>query len=106
MRSIQALRVEGMPRPHCALTPTYQDSNLPTTPTLCQGPWWFEQDNGCYVQCRYGSRILNINGRNNAVFVNRIDEVAAVLEVFRAAAAAGELDKAVLMAMKAGKQNV
>lgn len=69
-------------------------------------PWWFEQDNGWYVQCRYGSRILNINGRNNAVFVNRIDEVAAVLEVFRAAAAAGELDKAVLMAMKAGKQNV
>lgn len=68
-------------------------------------PWWFEQDNGWYVQCRYGSRILNINGRNNAVFVNRIDEVAAVLEVFRAAAEAGELDKAVLMAMKAGKQN-
>ena len=68
-------------------------------------PWWFEQDNGWYVQCRYGSRILNINGRNNAVFVTRIDEVAAVLEAFRAAAEAGELDKAVLVAMKVGKQN-
>lgn len=68
-------------------------------------PWWFEQDNGWYVQCRYGSRILNINGRNNAVFVNKIEEVAAVLEVFRAAAEAGELDKAVLVAMKVGKQN-
>lgn len=68
-------------------------------------PWWFEQDNGWYVQCRYGSRILNINGRNNAVFVNKIEEVAAVLEVFGAAAEAGELDKAVLIAMKVGKQN-
>lgn len=68
-------------------------------------PWWFEQDNGWYVQCRYGSRILNINGRSNAVFVSKIEEVAAVLEVFRAAAEAGELDKAVLMAMKVGKQN-
>lgn len=68
-------------------------------------PWWFEQDNGWYVQCRYGSRILNINGRNNAVFVNKIEDVAAVLGVFRAAAEAGELDKAVLVAMKVGKQN-
>jgi len=68
-------------------------------------PWWFEQDNGCYVQCRYGSRILAISGRSNAVFVNKLDEVAAVLEVFGAAAESGELDKAVLLAMKAGKQN-
>lgn len=69
-------------------------------------PWFFQQDNGWYVQCRYGSRILAISGRSNAVFVNKLDEVAAVLEVFGAAAESGELDKAVLMAMKVGKQNV
>ena len=68
-------------------------------------PWFFQQDNGWYVQCRYGSRILAISGRSNAVFVNKLDEVAAVLEVFGAAAESGELDKAVLMVMKAGKQN-
>ena len=66
-------------------------------------PWFFQQDNGWYVQCRYGSRILAISGRSNAVFVNKLDEVAAVLEVFGAAADSGELDKAVLLAMKAGK---
>ncbi|KUR72103.1 hypothetical protein AQZ52_02000 [Novosphingobium fuchskuhlense] len=64
-------------------------------------PWFFQQDNGWYVQCRYGARILAISGRNNAVFVNKLDEVAAVLEAFRAATDGGELDRAVLLAMKA-----
>lgn len=62
--------------------------------------WFFQQDNGWYVQCRYGSRILNINGRNNAVFVNRLEEVAAVLEAFKAATECGEFDKAIVGVMK------
>lgn len=64
-------------------------------------PWFFQQDNGWYVQCRYGARILAISGKNNAVFVNKLDEVAAVLEAFKAATDSGELDRAVLLAMKA-----
>ncbi|HKK85522.1 MAG TPA: DUF6641 family protein [Roseovarius sp.] len=63
--------------------------------------WFFEQDGGWYVQCRYGSRILNINGKSNAVFVDRLEDVAAVLEAFKKAAEAGELDKAVALATKA-----
>ncbi|KIN79472.1 hypothetical protein [Sulfitobacter mediterraneus] len=63
--------------------------------------WFFEQDNGWYVQCRYGSRILNINGKSNAVFVDKLEGVAAVLEAFKAAAESGELDKAVVLATKA-----
>jgi len=63
-------------------------------------PWFFEQDNGWYVQCRYGARILTISGRSNAVFVAKLDEVAAVLDAFKLAVEAGELDKAVLLAMK------
>jgi len=35
------------------------------------------------------------------VFVNKLEEVAAVLEAFRAATESGELDRAVLLAMKA-----
>ena len=62
--------------------------------------WFFEQDNGWYVQCRYGARILAISGRSNAVFVDKLEEVAAVLEAFKQAVEAGELDKAVLLAMK------
>jgi Fe-S oxidoreductase len=63
--------------------------------------WFFEQDNGWYVQCRYGSRVLSIMGKSNAVFVTKLDEVAGVLETFKAAALAGELDKAVMLATKA-----
>jgi len=57
-------------------------------------PWFVAQDNGYYVQCRYGARPLLLNATNNAVFVNKLDEVAAVLAAFAAAAQAGELDKA------------
>ncbi|MGQ5701109.1 hypothetical protein ACUJ46_03530 [Sandaracinobacteroides sp. A072] len=57
-------------------------------------PWWIAQDGGFYVQCRYGARPLLLNATNNAVFVNKLDEVAAVLTAFAAAAKAGELDAA------------
>lgn len=60
--------------------------------------WFFEQDNGYYVQCKYGSRALNINGKSNAVFVDKLADVAGVLEAFEKAADAGELDKAVVEA--------
>lgn len=63
--------------------------------------WFFEQDSGWYVQCRYGSRVLNINGKSNAVFVDKLADVAAVLEAFKKAAEAGELDAAVALATKA-----
>ena len=62
--------------------------------------WFFEQDGGWYVQCRYGSRVLNINGKSNAVFVDTLQDVGAVLEAFKKAAETGELDKAVALATK------
>lgn len=61
--------------------------------------WYFEQDRGYCVQCRYGARILMLNGKNNAVWVATLKEVAGVLAAFKEAALAGELDKAVAMAM-------
>ena len=57
-------------------------------------PWFFEQDGGWYVQCRYGARVIAIKG-NNAVFVKTLKEVGAVLEALQSAAAAGELDHAI-----------
>ena len=63
--------------------------------------WFFEQDGGYYVQCRYGSRILYINGKSNAVFVDKLDDVAGVLKAFKSAVDSGELDKAVALATKA-----
>lgn len=61
--------------------------------------WYFERDRGYYVQCRYGARILMLNGKNNAVWVETLKDVAETLAAFKAAALAGELDKAVAMAM-------
>ena len=58
-------------------------------------PWFFEQDGGWYVQCRYGARVIAADGNNNAVFVTSLKDVGAVLDVFLAAAQAGELDAAI-----------
>jgi len=66
-------------------------------------PWFWERDGGWYVQCKYGSRTLLISGRNNAVFVAKLDEVAAVLDTLTKAAQAGELDKAIEAVAKARK---
>ena len=61
-------------------------------------PWFFEQDGGWYVQCRYGARVLLVDGSNNAVFVKSLKDVGAVLDAFGAAARAGELDAALAKA--------
>lgn len=62
--------------------------------------WFFAQDDGWYVQCRYGARALLIDGKHNAVFVQKLDQVGAVLDAFAAAAQAGELDAAIAQASK------
>ena len=57
-------------------------------------PWFVSQDGGWYVQCRYGARPLLIDGKNNAVFVQKQAEISGVLAALVAATAAGELDAA------------
>jgi hypothetical protein len=61
-------------------------------------PWFFEQDGGWYVQCRYGARVIAADCTNNAVFVKTLKEVEPVLDAFIAAASAGELDTAIAKA--------
>lgn len=61
-------------------------------------PWFFEQDGGWYVQCRYGARVIAADGNNNAVFVKSLKDVGPVLHVFLAAASAGELDSVLAQA--------
>ena len=58
-------------------------------------PWFFAQDGGWYVQCRYGARVIKADGTNNAVFVNSLADVLGVLDAFLNSAAAGELDRAI-----------
>ena len=54
--------------------------------------WFFAQDNGFYVQCKYGSKPLPLSKDGNAVFVKQLTEVPSVLQAFYAAASAGEFD--------------
>ena len=62
--------------------------------------WFFERDGGVYVQCKYGSKTLPLSKDGNAVFVKQIADVKPVLEAFRTAASAGELDGAIAALMK------
>lgn len=62
--------------------------------------WFFSQDNGYYVQCKYGAKPLPLSKDGNAVFVKEITDVPNVLKAFYAAAAAGELDSAIAAAAK------
>jgi hypothetical protein len=66
-------------------------------------PWFFAQDNGFYVQCRYGARVLFLNGKNNAVWVASLKDVVDVLAAFKTAAQAGEFDRAVALVMARSK---
>jgi len=61
--------------------------------------WFFEQDGGWYVQCKYGSKALAL-GKGNAVFVNALKDVQSALVALKAAAEAGELDEAIENMMK------
>jgi hypothetical protein len=60
--------------------------------------WFFAQDGGWYVQCRYGARVIAVDGKNNAVFVKSLKEVGPVIDVMIAAAKAGELDPVIAAA--------
>ncbi len=47
------------------------------------------------MQCRYGARVIAVDGTNNAVFVKTLKDVGPVLDAFIAAAQASELDAAI-----------
>ena len=57
-------------------------------------PWFFQDAQGWVVQLKYGARVVPLDADNNAVIVQSVDDVAAVLDIFTKAVAAGELDTA------------
>ena len=68
-------------------------------------PWFFQDAQGWVVQLKYGARVVPLDADNNAVIVQSLDDVAAVLDIFAKAVAAGELDKA-LAALALRKKDV
>ena len=65
--------------------------------------WFFEQDGGWYVQCKYGIKALALGKDGNAVFVKALADVEGALQALYAAAAGGELDEAIENIMKSRK---
>ena len=68
-------------------------------------PWFFEDAQGWVVQLKYGARVVPLDADNNAVIVQSVNDVAAVLDIFVKAVASGELDKA-LATLAQRKKNV
>ncbi len=68
--------------------------------------WFFAQDGGFYVQCKYGARALNLTKDGNAIFVKGIGDISAVLQTLRTAVANGELDASVASAINSKKNKV
>ena len=67
-------------------------------------PWFFQDAQGWVVQLKYGARVVPLDADNNAVIVQSLDDVAAVLDIFAKAVAAGEMDTA-LAALARRKKN-
>lgn len=62
--------------------------------------WFFAQDGGFYVQCKYGARTIALSKEGNAVFVKQLADVPTALQAIYAATAAGELDEAITSSVK------
>ena len=62
--------------------------------------WFFAQDGGFYVQCKYGAKTVSLTKDGNAVFVKQISDVPTALQAIYAATAAGELDAAITSCFK------
>ena len=62
--------------------------------------WFFAQDGGFYVQCKYGAKAVALSKDGNAVFVKQLSDVPTALQAIYAATAAGELDAAITSCIK------
>ncbi len=62
--------------------------------------WFFAQDGGFYVQCKYGAKTIALSKDGNAVFVKQLADVPTALQAIYAATAAGELDTAITASLK------
>jgi hypothetical protein len=67
-------------------------------------PWFFAHDDGIYVQCKYGSRVISLSKDGNAILVKDIAAVKTALETLREAVRNGELDGQIDTAIKAKRQ--
>lgn len=61
--------------------------------------WFFEKDSQWFVQCKYGTKVLLLNGKDNAVVVSKLEDVKQVFDTFLLAVENGELDTVIEKAL-------
>ena len=66
-------------------------------------PWFFDDAQGWVVQLKYGARVIPLNANTNAVIVQSLADVAAVLNIFIKAVITGDLD---LLAVRSARSLV
>jgi len=62
-------------------------------------PWFFAQDGGYYLQVRYGARVISIDGQNNAVFVETLEELEPIYDTLIEVTKSGALDDVIERAL-------
>lgn len=65
--------------------------------------WFFEQDGGFYVQCKYGAKPIQLSKDGNSIFVKQLADVKVAIEALRSAAQNGELDAYVATSINSRK---
>lgn len=60
--------------------------------------WFWQQDDGWYLQLRYGVRTLELAQNRNAIVVYQLKDLLSAIDVVQKAAENGELDDALVRA--------
>ena len=60
--------------------------------------WWFDNNGKLALTIRYGSRVIALSPKSNAVECATLKDVVAALQVIRAAVEGGELDTQITQA--------
>ena len=60
--------------------------------------WWFDNNGKLALTIRYGSRVIALSPKSNAVECATLKDVVAALQVIRAAVEGGELDAQITQA--------
>lgn len=75
---------------------TDEDGNVTTTTAPKQIRKWFYENNGQYfLEIKYGNKVLQLAKDKTAIVVEKLDDVADVIEQVKQAVLAKELDNAI-----------
>lgn len=67
-------------------------------------PWFLQQDQGWFVQLKYGARTVPLDDHNNAVVVSDLADVASVLDIFEKSIETGHFDQSLAQLAQRNKK--